>query len=51
MDLAAGNYGSAAFTRISKEDREKIEVIRQRMKQADDEEEEKREREEKTTML
>lgn len=51
MHLAAGNYGSAAFTRISKADQEKIEVIRQRMKQADDEEEERRGKRMKTTIL
>lgn len=38
MNLAAGNYGSAAYTRISEADQEKIEVLRHRMKQAADEE-------------
>jgi hypothetical protein len=41
MYLAAGHSGPAAFTRISKADQEKIEVVRQRMKQAADEEKEK----------
>ena len=41
MGLATGNCGAAAYTRISKADQEKIEVVRQRMKQADEEEEKK----------
>ncbi len=41
MALAAGNYGSAAFTRISKADQEKVEALRHRMKQADDDKEKK----------
>jgi hypothetical protein len=41
MHLAAGHSGPAAFTRMSKADQGKIEVVRQRMKQAADEEKEK----------